>query len=147
MTSVRRSPLAPGQGSELTGDRGRGFEGLGYLGVHVDHAVLLRGHALVADVIGLHHPLAEGLAYDGVGDVADELARQPAPVLLLRQVVENLGVLLDLLEDLVDGEGLVHRHVDVAHPVALDVLPTEKAGLVMKRGPEYRLPSRMALRK
>ena len=99
----------------------------------MDHAVLLRGHLLVADLVGLYDPLAERLANDGVGDVADELARQPAPVLLLRQVVENLGVLLDLLEDVVDGEGLVHRHVDVAHPVALDVLTTRGALLADTR--------------
>ena len=100
----------------------------------MDHAVLLGGHLLVAVVVGLHHPLGEGLPDHGVGDVADELARQPAPVLLLRQVVENLGVLLDLLEDVVDGEGLVHRHVDVAHPVALDVLTTRGAELADTRG-------------
>ena len=43
-------------------------------------------------------------------------------------------MLADLLEDVLDGEGLVHRHVDVAHPVALDVLPTQGVGLAGTRG-------------
>ena len=38
-------------------------------------------------------------------------------------------MLVDLLEDVLDGEGLVHRHVDVAHPVALNILPTEEVEL------------------
>ena len=43
-------------------------------------------------------------------------------------------MLADLLEDVLDGEGLVHRHVDVAHPVALDVLTTRGAELADTRG-------------
>ena len=49
----------------------------------MNHAALLGGHHLVAVAVGLHNPLGEGLADDGVGDVADELAWQPAPVLLI----------------------------------------------------------------
>ena len=52
----------------------------------MDHAVLFGGHDLVTVIISLHHPLGEGLADDRVGDVADELARQPALVLLIGQV-------------------------------------------------------------
>ena len=89
---------------------------------------------LVAFLVSLHDPLAEGLPDDGVGDVADELAWQPAPVLLIGQVVKYLGVLTDLLEDVLDGEGPVQRHVDVAHPVTLDVLPTEEVELADARG-------------
>ena len=111
----------------------------------MDHAVLFGGHLLVAVAVGLHDPLGEGLADDGVGDVADELARQPAPVLLVGQVVEYLGVLTDLLEDVLDGELPVHRHVEVAHAVALDVLPTE-GGVSRCKGRRYFFPSRMALR-
>ena len=96
----------------------------------MDHAVLLGGHHLVAVVVGLHHPVVEGLAEDCVGNVADELAGEPMPVLLLGQVVEHLGVRPDLLEDVVNGERLVQGHVDVAHPLALDILPTQKMGLI-----------------
>ena len=94
----------------------------------MNHAVLLSGHHLVAFLVSLHDPLTEGLPDDGVGDVADELAWQSAPVLLVGQVVEHLRVLLDLLEDVVDGEGLVERYVDVADAVALDILSTRGAG-------------------
>ena len=38
-------------------------------------------------------------------------------------------MLLDLFEDVVNGEGLVERHVDVADAVALDILSTRGAGL------------------
>ena len=117
------------QDEVLTGDCSRGFEGLCYLGVHVYHAVLLSGYHLVAFVVSLHDPLAEWLHDDGVGDVADELAWQPAPVLLLGQVFKHLGVLLDLLEYVFNREGLVHRHVDVADAVALDILSTRGARL------------------
>ena len=117
------------QDEVLTGDCSRGFEGLRYLGVHVDHAVLLGSHHLIAVVVSLHDPIGEGLPDDGVSDVADELAWQPAPVLLLGQVFKHLGVLLDLLEYVFNREGLVHRHVDVADAVALDILSTRGAGL------------------
>ena len=100
----------------------------------MNHAALLGGHQLVAVAIGLHNPLGERFADDGVSDVADELAWQPAPVLLIGQVIEYLGVLTDLLEDVLDGEGPVHRHVDVAHAVTLYVLPTEGVGLADARG-------------
>ena len=65
----------------------------------MNHATLLGGHLLIAVAIGLHYPLGERFADDGVGDVADELAWQPAPVLLIGQVVKYLGVLTDLLKD------------------------------------------------
>ena len=99
----------------------------------MNHAALLGGHQLVSVAIGLHNPLGERFADDGVSDVADELAWQPAPVLLIGQVVEYLWVLTDLLEDVLNGEGPVHRHVDVAHAVTLDVLPTEGVGLADAR--------------
>ena len=38
-------------------------------------------------------------------------------------------MLLDLLEDVVDKDALVERHVDVSDAVALDILSTRGAGL------------------
>ena len=95
----------------------------------MDHAVLFGGHHLVAVVVSLHDPLGERFANDGVGNVANELAWQPAPVLLLGQVFKHSGVLLDLLEYVFNREGLVQRHVDIADAVALDILSTRGAGL------------------
>ena len=51
------------------------------------HTVLFGSDQLIAVVVGFHNPLAEGLADDGVGNVADELARKASPILLLREVV------------------------------------------------------------
>ena len=68
------------------------------------------------------HPFSELLADDRVGHVDDELLVDGLELLCDGQVLLVLDVAAPPLEDLVHGEGLVLRHVEVLDLVALDVL-------------------------
>ena len=97
------------------------LEGRVHLWVQLDHEVALLRDLLVALHDLLLHPVAEGVAQDGVRDVGDPLLGQPHDLLLVRVVVEGGRVLADELVQALDLERLVLRDLQVAALVVLEV--------------------------
>ena len=97
------------------------LEGRVHLWVHVDHEVALLCFLLVVLLdLGLH-PLAEGVAQDGVRDVGDPLLGQPHDLRLVRVVVEGGWVPADELVQALDLQRLVLRNLQVSALVVLEV--------------------------
>ena len=79
---------------KLTGDGGRIGEDLRYLGVHLDHELVLRDVLLVPDLHAGLRPCCERLANDGVKYVDRPLTRYTMAVLVVRKIMLDLGVML-----------------------------------------------------
>ena len=97
----------------LTRDVGAVLELLRHDRIHGDHHVALLGHQLVPVLDLLTHPGLEGLVDDGSADVDDPLLRRLRQVLVVGQVRLDVGDVGDELEDLLDAQALVLRHVEV----------------------------------
>ena len=100
-------------GAILTRDVGAGSELLSHDGVHGDHHVALLRHQGVAVFDLLADPSLEWLVDDGSTDVHDPLLRRLRQVLVVGEEGLDIGIVGDELEDLLDGEALVLRHVEV----------------------------------
>ena len=98
----------------LTADLGGGAEGLGDLGIHADHEVLLFDDLLVPDLNLLLHPLVEVGPNHGGANVADPVLADLVDLLRVGHVVEHLRVeVVEVLRDVLEGKSLVLRHRNV----------------------------------
>ena len=88
--------------------------------VELDHKILLLCHVIVAMLDQLGDPAAELVTHDRVNDVDEPLPRKARYVALVRHILAHSPVLRALLEDLVDGETLVHGDVEEPHLVLFD---------------------------
>ena len=115
-----------GKERRLTADCGGGGGCLSDAGGELDlHAMILR-EVRVPLLAALGHPLGEGLADEGVDDVADVLARHLADLPLLGQGLLDDNVGEAEVEDGVEGEVLVLGNVDVLDVLAVDGLEKMK---------------------
>jgi hypothetical protein len=88
--------------------------------VEVDHLIALDGHLHISGLDHLEDPLAEGIADQRIGDVADPLLRQLTQLLLDGHVLQECHVLAELIQDGLDLEALVLRHRQVSEIVRYD---------------------------
>jgi len=95
-------------------------ESLGNVRVHLNVELLLRGQLFIANFDFVLHPAFERFSEHSVGDVEQPLARQADQVTVIRQVVVDERVLLGCGEDVVDGEFLILRTVEILDVVTLD---------------------------
>ena len=95
---------------------------LGHHRVHGDHHVSLLRHVGVALLHLLANPLLERLIDHGGADVDDPLLRRLGYILIIGEEVFDLWHVSDELQDLLDGERLVLRHVEVLDLVVEQVL-------------------------
>ena len=86
---------------------------LGHHRVHGDHHVSLLRHVGVPLLHLLADPLLERLIDHGGADVDDPLLRRLGYILIIGEEVFDLWHVSDELQDLLDGERLVLRHVEV----------------------------------
>ena len=98
------------------------MEGLVNLGIHLDVQVLFLGHNMVAVCYCLPDPIVEGVADDGVGDIAEPCARNFEDVTLVWDVEWSSLVLVDFLQYELHLETLVLRHAYHLDVVALDTM-------------------------
>ena len=104
----------------LTADVRRAAERGGDVRVQVDHEVPLLGKLVVAVLHLLRDPLPEVVAAQGIDDVDDPLPRQLGHVSLVGQVQSELLRLSAVLKDGLDGERLVHGHVEMLCALGLE---------------------------
>ena len=77
------------------------------------HALSLDGHALL---VGVVHDLLQVLGMYSVQDIEEVLPRWTfANGVLVREVDGHVGILLELGPELLDGELVISRHLDVLH--------------------------------
>ena len=88
--------------------------------VEVDHLIALDGHLRISGLDHLEDPLAEGLADQRIGDVADPLLRQLTQLLVDGHVLPKFIVGAELIQDGLDLEALVLRHRQVSEVVRDD---------------------------
>ena len=112
--------------------------------VEVDHLIALDRHLLVSRLDHLEDPLAEGLADQRIGDVADPLLRQLTQLLLNGHVLLKTLIWAELIEDGLDLEALVLRHRQVFEVVRYD--KTERR-LEMETKTYFLMPQARSLRK
>ena len=113
LTESKQRSVRVGVGEVLTGDVRAVLELAGHDRVHGDHHVALLRHQLVAVLDLLADPGLEGPVDDGGADVDDPLLRRLRQVLVVGQVRLDVGDVGDELEDLLDAQALVLRHVEV----------------------------------
>jgi len=99
----------------ITGDGRALLEGFGDVGVHLDVLLAALHDFLIAALHLFLHPLVEGLATDGSGDVGHPRPRQTAELPHDGPDLAALVVLQGVLEDRLDGEALVIGEVIVHH--------------------------------
>ena len=87
---------------------------------------MVLGELLVPLVAALLDPLAEGLADEGVDDVADVLPRHLADLSHNREALLDLWVGEAEVEDEIEREVLVLRHGDHLHLVTVDGLEAKR---------------------
>ena len=93
---------------------------MSYRRVHIYQELLLLRDLFVPLLHHLADPGLEFRADDAVGQIDDELLVELLDLLGNRHVFHELLVVADLREDLLDGEALVLRDVDVLDVLALD---------------------------
>ena len=81
--------------------------------VHRDHHVSLVRHLLVAVLDLRSDPLLERLANHSRTDIDDPLFRRLGEVLIVWEVVGDVWLTADELQDLLDRQALILRHVEV----------------------------------
>ena len=106
----------------LTADVSAGLVVLKELRIHANHHALLFCHHSVAFFDLVHHPVPELLTQDGGANVDDELLGDLGQVDVLQEVVLHLRLVGDVLQDVLDREALVLRHVQGPDLVVLHVL-------------------------
>ena len=104
----------------LTADVRRAAERGGNVRVKVDHEVPLLGKPFVTVLDLLRDPLPKVVAAEGIDDVDNPLPRQFVHVSLFWQVKSELIRPLAVLKDGVDGQGLVHGHVEMLGVLGFD---------------------------
>ena len=85
-----------------------------------DKLPILR-NLVVAFLDDFVNPVLELLAHQSVSNVHDEVARQSRKITLFRKIVDNLRMLLTLLENSIDTQTLVLRHVEHLDIFCFDV--------------------------
>ena len=97
------------------------MEGLGDLGVHLDHVVALDGELPVALGHSVLHPSSEDVLEHRVADVREPLLRHLRDLLLVRKILVNHVVRLDEIRDLLDREVIILRDGNMANFFAVDL--------------------------
>ena len=100
---------------------GGGLELGRHLGIHGDHDLLLLAHQCIPLLHLLRDPGLELFTENSRDDVDQPLLWDFRHVDLVGEVHEHVGLVDDELEDLLDGEVLVLRHVEGLHLVVVDV--------------------------
>ena len=98
-----------------------GLELLRHHRVHGDHHLLLPGHLQVPILHLVDDPVLEGLANHGCTNIDDPLLRCLRDVGFVGQVMRDSRLLTGELEDLLQGQVLVLRHVHGLDFVVRDV--------------------------
>ena len=78
--------------------------------VNIDHEVLLGNHFLITGLNSLHNPVLERLAKHTVGNVDDELPRQPSSLFLDWKVRVHLRLLTKIFHQVIHRQVLIKRH-------------------------------------
>ena len=94
-------------------------------GVERDEEGALDGDLVVPLLDLLVDPLGEVLAHDAVGDVGEVLLGQLVDLLLAGEEGHDLLEVSDVGEDVLEGEALIVRDVDVLHLLGLEELRTK----------------------
>ena len=94
---------------------------LGHLWVHRDHQLSFLRHQSIAFLDLLAHPLLEWSAEHGSNDVDQPLFGRLGEVDLVGQVVRDIRVVADELHNLLQGQVLIHRHMEVLDAVVLEM--------------------------
>ena len=102
-------------------DRSRGVKRCGYLRVHVNAELLILDKLSVALIDACLDPLDERSADDRGNDIADPLPWHLPELLAVGQVLEDLGVRLELSEYLLECQVIVHGHMNVGDTAHLNV--------------------------
>ena len=88
-----------------------GLELGGHLRVHRDHDLLLLGHDGVAILHLIADPVPERLAHNGSADINDPLLGHLPQVRVVREVHGDPRLFVDEVQDLLERQVLVLRHV------------------------------------
>ena len=121
---------------------GAGTELVRHHRVHLDHDLLLVGHQGISILNLLLDPGLERLSQDSGTDIDDPLLRCLRDVGFVGQVMRDSRLLAGELEDLLQGQVLVLRHVhgldfvvrDVRLLLGQDVLQKVDGNVVCKQG-------------
>ena len=97
------------------------MERCGYLWVHVDAELLVLDKLGVALVDARLNPVNKWSADDRGNDIANPFPRHLPELLAVGQVLEDLGVRLELSEYLLECQVIVHGHMNVGDTAHLNV--------------------------
>ena len=96
------------------------MEFLSDLRIESDHHIILLIHLVVSLHNSAFDPMLERLSDDGRTDIDEPLLRNLGQVDVVRQIELDVRVSRAKHKDLVDGERLVVRHIEVLHIVDME---------------------------